>query len=210
MADTAVRAKYTLVSGPDAGFAIAAEVRLPTGDTANLLGAGSTAFRLVAVGSAERAHLGIHGNGAFVWGGVSDEADLRGAMTYAVSPRVTATGELLWRRFADLREVTAVSAPHPTIVGVDTLRLVPGDQCHTALDARVGRQMERRLDRGNHRSGAMAAWEWWVDRADYANNRVRLPVLNARGHDLPVGASLRELKAPRSNFRARTAVADLR
>jgi hypothetical protein len=126
VADTAVRAKYTLVSAPDAGFAIAAEVRLPTGDTANLLGAGSTAFRLVAVGSAERAHVGIHGNGAFVWGGVSDEADLRGAMTYAVSPRVTATGELLWRRFTDLREVTAVSAPHPTIVGVDTLRLVPG------------------------------------------------------------------------------------
>ncbi len=126
VADVAVRAKYLLVSAPGAGLAVGGELRLPTGDTANLLGAGKTAFRLVAIGSAERARLGVHGNGAFAWGGVSDEADIRGALTYAISPRVTATGEMLWRRFSDLKEMVPVSVPHPTIIGVDTMRLLPG------------------------------------------------------------------------------------
>ena len=126
VADAVVRGKYTLVSAATGGFALAGELRLPTGDEADLLGAGKSGFRLLAIGSAEHARVGVHGNGALAWGGVSDEADMRGALTVAVTPRLTATGELLWRRFSDLREMIAVSAPHPTIVGVDTMRLLPG------------------------------------------------------------------------------------
>ena len=47
VADAAVRAKYTVVNARDGGAAIAAEVRLPTGDEANLLGAGSVGFRII-------------------------------------------------------------------------------------------------------------------------------------------------------------------
>jgi hypothetical protein len=126
VADAALRAKYTLVSGAGAGFALAGEVRLPTGNEENLLGAGRAAVRVLAIGSVEHAHVGLHGNAAIVRGGVSDEIDGSGALTIAVSPRVTATGEFLVRRLSDLRQMVSVSAPHPSISGVDTLRLVPG------------------------------------------------------------------------------------
>jgi hypothetical protein len=126
LADMAVRAKYALVSGPGGGFAVAGELRLPTGNETNLLGAGRAAVRLMAIGSAEHAHVGVHGNASIVRGGVSDEVDGGGALTVAVSQRVTATGEVLFRRLSDLHEMTAITVPHTTIAGVNTLRLVPG------------------------------------------------------------------------------------
>jgi hypothetical protein len=136
VADIALRTKYTLVSVPGGGIAAGAEVRLPTGDETSLLGAGRAALRLLAVGSVEHARLGLHGNFAVVQGGVSDEIDGSGAVTIALTQRVTATGEFLIRHFSDLRTVGTVSALHPTFVGhdlqtgdpvpVDTFRLAPG------------------------------------------------------------------------------------
>src|SRR4051812_1201016 len=128
VADAAIRAKYTLVSVPGAGFALAGELRLPTGDEQSLLGAGKAAVRVLAIGSLEHARVGLHGNGSIVRGGVSDELDGSGALTVALSPRVTATGELLWRRLNDLHQMTAASFAHPTKTDppVDTLRLIPG------------------------------------------------------------------------------------
>jgi hypothetical protein len=135
VADIALRTKYTLVSVPGAGFAAGAEVRLPTGDETSLLGAGRAAFKLLAAGSVEHAKVGVHGNFAVVQGGVSDEIDGSGALTFAVTPRVTATGEFLLRHFSDLRTVGSASALHPTFVGrdangnlvpVQTIRLAPG------------------------------------------------------------------------------------
>jgi hypothetical protein len=125
-----VRAKYTLAVGAGGGFALAGEVRLPTGDQASLLGAGRAAYRMMAIGSVEHAHVGLHGNASLVRGGVSDELDGGGALTIAVTPRLTATGEVLFRRLSDLHEMTSVSAPHPTSTSpqVYTLRLVPGDK----------------------------------------------------------------------------------
>ncbi len=130
VADAAVRAKYTLLSVPGAGFALAGELRLPTGDETSLLGAGRAAYRLMAIGSIEHAHVGLHGNASIVRGGVSDAFDGGGALTLALSPRVTATGEVLFRRLSELHEMTAVTVPHPKITNppVDTLRLVPGDK----------------------------------------------------------------------------------
>jgi hypothetical protein len=132
VADIALRTKYTLVSVPGAGFAAGAEVRLPTGDEASLLGAGRAALRLLAVGSVEHARVGVHGNFAIVKGGVSDELDGGGALTIAVTPRVTATGEFLLRRLSDLHTIETVSEPHPTFfnkdVGVQTFRLSLGTE----------------------------------------------------------------------------------
>ena len=119
VADVAIRAKYTLFSVPGAGFAAGAEVRLPTGDEASLLGAGRAALRLLAAGSVERAHVGVHGNFVVVQGGVSDELNGSGALTIAITPRLTATGEFLLRHLSDLHTIGTVSAPHPTFVGRD-------------------------------------------------------------------------------------------
>jgi hypothetical protein len=126
MADVAIRAKYRLVSSRTGGLAIASEVRLPTGNETYLLGAGRTAVRIVGVGSVENAGVGVHGNFAIVRGGASSEVDGSGAFTFAASPRVTLIGEVLYRRLSDLHDIVASTEPHPTIAGVDTLRLVPG------------------------------------------------------------------------------------
>ena len=138
VADAVARAKFRLISGPNAAFAAAVEVRLPTGNDADLLGAGSTGFRALAIFSDEAGRVGVHGNGAIGWGGASGELSSAGALTFAASARVTITGELLLRRFTDLHGIAAVSAPHPTIDGVDTLRLVPGQATPTLSSAVSG------------------------------------------------------------------------
>jgi len=126
LADVAIRAKYRLTNSRTGGFAIATEVRLPTGDETLLLGAGQTAVRVIAIGSIENTRVGVHGNAAIVGGGASDEIDGSGAVTFAVTPRVTLTGAVLYRRLSNLHDIVASTVSHPMIAGVDTLRLVPG------------------------------------------------------------------------------------
>ena len=138
LADIAVRGKYTLVSVPGAGFAVAGEVRLPTGDEDSLLGAGQAAVRVLAIGSLEHAHVGLHGNVAMSRGGVSDEIDGGSAITVALSPRVTATGEVLLRRLSGLREMVPLSVPHPKFGLVNTMRLVPGTKVTMVSSAVAG------------------------------------------------------------------------
>jgi hypothetical protein len=126
VADTAVRAKYLVVSGAPGAFALAGEVRLPTGDAAALLGAGRAAVRVIAVASVDAGRVGVHGNAGLGRGGASDELAASGALTIAATPRLTVSGELLLRRLADLHPVTAVALPDPSIAGVETTRLAPG------------------------------------------------------------------------------------
>ena len=138
LADVALRAKYLVAGTRRAGFAAAGEVRLPTGNEEQLLGAGTTAVRLMGVGSVENARAGAHGNFAIVRGGVSDEVDLGGALSFAATPTVTLAGEVLVRRLSDVRQITTVAAPHPTILGVVTERLLPGDTAQTLSSAVTG------------------------------------------------------------------------
>lgn len=138
LADIAVRAKYTLLNAADGGIAAAGEVRLPTGDEANLLGAGSMSWRVLGVASFDHGAVGIHGNAGIVRGGVSDEFTFSGAMSLAAHPRVTLSGEVFGRYIEELRDITLVAEPHPTIIGVDTLRLLPGSSGTTLLTALAG------------------------------------------------------------------------
>jgi hypothetical protein len=125
--DVALRAKYTLVSGRSGAVAAAAEVRLPTGDEENLLGAGAASYRFLGVASLEQGRFALHGNGGFMTGGISDEINLGAAAGLAVHPRFTISGEALFRRIAELAEIGLVTEPHPTIVGVETGRLLAGE-----------------------------------------------------------------------------------
>lgn len=122
--DAALRAKYTVVSGRDGGAAVAAELRLPTGNEANLLGAGEAAYRLFGIGALERGPLMVSGNAGIVRGGVSDELNAGAAVAIAVHPRLSLTAELLTRRIDELRPLVQSSRPHPTSVGVQTIRLI--------------------------------------------------------------------------------------
>jgi hypothetical protein len=138
MADVAVRAKYRLFTTTTGGFAAAAELRLPTGDEQLLLGAGTAAIKLMGIASVDRGRAGAHANFAVVRGGVSDEIDGSGAITFAATPKLTIAGELLIRRLSDVRQVVAVSAAHPSSAGVTTERLVPGTAATTLSSAVTG------------------------------------------------------------------------
>ena len=132
--DVAVRAKYQVLDAPGVGgVAAVAEVRLPTGDSDNLLGAGESSLRVLGIGSLESGRFGMHVNGGFTVGGLSDEFQYRTAASYSAAPRLTLVGELLGRRLSDVGRVSEAVAPHPSFVGVDTIRLVTlGSSTHTA------------------------------------------------------------------------------
>jgi hypothetical protein len=125
LADMALRGKVNLVAARAGGVAVAGEVRLPTGDASNLLGAGKASLRMMGIGSFEHGAFALHGNAAVVTGGISSEYDFGGAISVAVDPRVTLSGETLIRKVAELHSLALISAPHPTLVGVDTFRLAP-------------------------------------------------------------------------------------
>ena len=126
-ADAAVRAKYTLVSTRGGGAAIAAELRLPTGNAENLLGAGEAGFRVFGIGAIERGPLMLSGNTGIIRGGVSDEFTVGAAAAFAAHPRLSITAELLTRQVAELRPIGLSTQPHPRIDQVQTIRLIGGD-----------------------------------------------------------------------------------
>ncbi|HJR60953.1 MAG TPA: hypothetical protein VJ813_16195 [Vicinamibacterales bacterium] len=136
--DAAFRAKFTLAHSHAASLAAAAELRLPTGDSENLLGAGATAYRFLGIGSFESGRFTLHGNGGVVFGGVSDEVNFAGAAAFAVRPRVTVSGEVLVRRLSELHDLQLAPEAHPTIAGVDTFRLVQGNTATTLSTAVAG------------------------------------------------------------------------
>lgn len=129
IADSVLRAKYTVVTAGAGGVAIAAEVRLPTGNADNLLGAGASAFRLLGIGTMEQGPVMLSGNVGIVRGGgdISDEFTFGGAAAAAVHPRLSLIAEVLARNVADLRPIAYSTQPHPTVDGADTIRLVAGD-----------------------------------------------------------------------------------
>jgi hypothetical protein len=125
LADIALRGKVNLFAARSGGVAVAGEVRLPTGDAANLLGAGKASLHIMGIGSLEHGSFALHGNASVVTGGISSEYDFAGAISVAVDPKVTISGETLIRKVTELHSLALVSAPHPTLIGVDTYRLAP-------------------------------------------------------------------------------------
>jgi hypothetical protein len=138
IADVALRAKYTIVSAASGGMAAAGEYRLPTGDEDNLLGAGSSSWRVIGIGSYDQGRVGVHGNAGIVRGGVSDEVTFAGALSIAAQPRLTLTGEIYGRHVSELRDIALAVEPHPTISGVDTSRLVAGTSGNDVVVAIAG------------------------------------------------------------------------
>jgi hypothetical protein len=138
VADAALRAKYVVASSGPGAFAVAGEVRLPTGDAASLLGAGRAAVRVTAIASADSGPIGVHGNASLARGGASDELAAAGALTLAASPHVSLSAEFLLRHLSDLHPVTTATLPDPLIAGVETTRLVPGAGGSTLTNAVTG------------------------------------------------------------------------
>jgi hypothetical protein len=132
LGDLLVNARYRLIGDARSGVAVGSDLRFPTGREEDLLGTGKTAWRLLGIGSWERAPLATDVNGGFSIGGVTREVFWAGAVTFAATPRLTLVGELMGRRFSDLTRVSDVYQPHPVLEGVETMRWLPtGGGLHT-------------------------------------------------------------------------------
>lgn len=125
LADLEVRTKYTLLAEQSRGLAALVDLRLPTGRQEDLLGAGSASLKLSAIGSIEQGRVSAHANSGVSFGGLARELSYGGAATLAASERVSVVGELLGRWIDSPGHIVQVSAPHPGLSGVETIRLTP-------------------------------------------------------------------------------------
>jgi hypothetical protein len=138
LGDAVARIKVRVAGERAAGLAVGADVRLPTGREEDLLGAGRTGVRFLAITSFEGPYAAAHGNAFIARGGLSDETGLAGALAFSPTPRLTVSGELLVRRLASVYAIEELTLPHPSIAGVDTLRLVAGTTATTMSVATGG------------------------------------------------------------------------
>ena len=138
LGDILLRAKYLVMTRGASGVAVGAEARLPTGDEANLLGAGGFSVKPMFVASIENTRAGAHVNAGYAFGTDSNEFLLSTAGTYAVTPRLTGFGELTTRHFSSIGRLATLTEPHPTLVGVDTIRLTADDRSATRVVTTFG------------------------------------------------------------------------
>jgi hypothetical protein len=136
--DVRVAAKYNAIRRGGSGVAVAAEARLPTGDTDDLLGSGELVFIPRVIGSLERDRVAVHGDIGYAAGGLSEEIDYSGALTVVASGRLTLTTEFLGRRLASGGRLIDVVEPHPSLVGVQTVRLSSNQQPTTRIHMAAG------------------------------------------------------------------------
>lgn len=136
--DVAVRSKVRLLGARGSGLASVIEVQLPTGREEDLLGAGSAAVLIGLVASAERGPIGLHGTAGVSRGGLSAAWHYRGAFTANASRHVTLVAELMGAHVDEAGSIGLARAPHPTISGVDTLRLLPEGRGNQTVQAVLG------------------------------------------------------------------------
>lgn len=121
--DIAVRAKYQALRAGSSGIGVAVDLRLPTGREEDLLGAGSTTLRILGIASYEQGAFAAHANGAIGLNGAGKGWGGAGAVSFAASPRVTISGELMIDRLESLHGLEPQISVHPSIAGVETTRL---------------------------------------------------------------------------------------
>jgi hypothetical protein len=123
LGDVRVRGKYNAYRRGASGIAVAADVRLPTGSEENLLGAGELVITPRVIGSIEHGFLGVHGSAGYAFGENTNAADFSGAVTLVATPRITFSGEILGRQVSSGGRLVDVVEPHPTLSGIETIRL---------------------------------------------------------------------------------------
>jgi hypothetical protein len=124
LGDVALRSKAVVVGRPAATLALLGEVRLPTGRADDLLGAGRAAARLGLAASLQQSSVALHANAAYGVGGVSRDAIYGAGISVASQARLTITSEIFARRLAAAGRVETVAAPHPSVAGAETIRLL--------------------------------------------------------------------------------------
>jgi hypothetical protein len=123
LADLVVRTKFTPYRENGAAVAAAIDLRLPTGRSEDLLGAGSRSVRFAAIGSLESGRFSSHANAGITVGGLATELTYGGALAVAATERVTVIGEIIGRLLDSSGGIVPVIASHPTLLDVETIRL---------------------------------------------------------------------------------------
>ena len=136
--DVVVRAKYNVLRRGVGGLAVGTELRLPTGNAENLLGAGDAAVQPRLIGSIEHDRFGVHGNVGYTFRRLSDELNYGSAVTVVALPRVTVVGEVVGGRLDSFGRLAETVAPHPDLAGIDTIRLTSVSQPTNRLVSVVG------------------------------------------------------------------------
>jgi hypothetical protein len=81
--DVTARAKFNMLQTESGGAALLADVHLPTGKQADLLGAGTTSVRGLLVASTRVGQLTPHVNAGYFWrGGTNQNSDLLGTVGF--------------------------------------------------------------------------------------------------------------------------------
>lgn len=138
LGDVVLRAKYNVLRAGASGVAIAGEARLPTGDESNLIGTGRTSVTPRLIASYEGGRLGLHGEAGYAFRDRSRRLGYAGAVTLVPATRVTLIGELSGLRLEGLGRLTEAKEPHPTLLGIDTIRLASLAVTTTRLIAVAG------------------------------------------------------------------------
>ena len=138
LGDLLGRVKVNVAQGSAGGFSIGADVRVPTGAEEDMAGAGRSGQRVFAVASAGSGPVTSHFNVGISRGGVSSGFDFGAAVAGSPAPRVTLVGEVIGHRLSDIFRIAPLLAPHPTISGVETFRLIEGERTLTSLMGSVG------------------------------------------------------------------------
>jgi hypothetical protein len=121
--DFLIRGKYNVLRRTGSGLAIGGEARLPTGNEQNLQGTGEASIKPRLIASLERDRVAVHGDIGYAIGGLSDELVYGGAITVLGTSRLTLVGEVTGRRLSSAGRLTETIESHPTLAGVDTIRL---------------------------------------------------------------------------------------
>jgi len=137
LGDIVLRSKYHFLRRAGGGLAAAVDLRLPTGNENELLGAGGVQAKFLLVASNERGRFGQHLNigytvaqgrvgGAFAGltaASLPDEINYTGGAEFVVTPRVTVIGDLVGRSLRGAGRLDLVSKkfeynePTPLIPG---------------------------------------------------------------------------------------------
>ena len=173
--DVVVRGKLNLQKQGALGMAVGAEGRLPTGNSANLLGAGEATVKPRFMLSMETSRVAVDSNVGYTFGGVSDELDYSAAVTNAGSHKITIVGEVAGRRLNSAGHLIEVISRHPVLSGVETVRLSAVAQATNRVVAVAGVKWNARatwlvtanVARSLTSSGLTARWMSTVG-AEYA------------------------------------------
>jgi hypothetical protein len=138
LADVVLRTKFTPYREGNAALAGAVDVRLPTGRSEDLLGTGTQSVRFSAIGSLDSGRLSTHANAGVAVGGLAREFSYGGAVAMAATGRVTVIGELVGRLIDSSGGIVTVTAPHPTLRDVETIRLTADTSRLSIISAAPG------------------------------------------------------------------------